>query len=480
MATVENALMVSNYADYLIASEETEPGIGWYYTDWLTALGSNTSIDTLDLGKKICDDFVSHCASECRGQQTTLSLVDLAELSHTVPEKLNTFADSVTALITNKEYKTVSNARNGSREFAASARIDQVDLADLCGRLNTSESTALVKTLREAVKYNRTNMTGAYGLSVYFPYKKVSNVDKAVSTYAAIGMDDSYSKAIRAFASVEASGQAVTGGATSAIPSLFGTSSGSSGGGDLVGSLLSSFLGGGGMDFLSGRTLSDSQLQDYLTANLLDSSKLFFQRYNDQWVLDLAPEQWALVHGVDLNLFYDNGAGYVDLGLDNLFEIDPATGLLIADTEGTWLAINGQPVAYYHETSDRISDSEWRITGRVPCLLNGSRADLLIVFDQDHESGYVAGARSVYEGEMAEAVAKNMTEIADGDEIIFLADLYDYNQNYTDSYHFGNPVKVSGALSVSDVVLPDKTKALATYRITDIYNQAYWTPVIGK
>ena len=70
--------------------------------------------------------------------------------------------------------------------------------------------------------------------------------------------------------------------------------------------------------------------------------------------------------------------------------------------------------------------------------------------------------------------------VQDGDTIEFLADLYDYQQNYTDSYHFGNPVKVSGALSVSDVVLPDKTKALATYRITDIYNQAYWTPVIGK
>ena len=38
---------------------------------------------------------------------------------------------------------------------------------------------------------------------MYFPYKKVSNVDKAVSTYAAIGMDDSYSEAIRAFASLE-------------------------------------------------------------------------------------------------------------------------------------------------------------------------------------------------------------------------------------------------------------------------------------
>ena len=58
MATVENALMLNEYADYMIASEETEPGYGWYYTDWLNALGSNPSIPTEELGQKIVDDFV--------------------------------------------------------------------------------------------------------------------------------------------------------------------------------------------------------------------------------------------------------------------------------------------------------------------------------------------------------------------------------------------------------------------------------------
>lgn len=33
MATYETVLMLSDYADYLIASEETEPGTGWYYTN---------------------------------------------------------------------------------------------------------------------------------------------------------------------------------------------------------------------------------------------------------------------------------------------------------------------------------------------------------------------------------------------------------------------------------------------------------------
>ena len=502
MGTVENAMMCSKYADYLIASEETEPGIGWYYTDWLTVWGSNTSMETLDIGKQICDDFVSKCATACRGQQTTLSLIDLAELEHTIPSKLKTFSQSVTSLISEKQYKTVSNARNGSREFGSSASVDMVDLTDLCNKLNTQESAALAKVIQSAVKYNRTgNISSAYGLSIYFPYKKMSNVDKAVSTYAAIGMDAEYAKAIRAFAQVEASGQAVSGGYSSPMPSLFdllgggsGSPSGSystgssSSSGDLMSELLSSFLGGGygrigltdnNSGFLSNRELADSAVTEFLADNMLDASALrFVSDGNGSYVLDMKPENWALVTSVDQNIFYDNGEGYVDLGLDNLFAFDEQ-GRMVADMDGTWLALNGQPVPYYRETAQYLDDGGWIITGRVPALLNGNRVDLLIVFDNQNENGYVAGARAVY-GDETDMVAKAITELQDGDSIIILADKYDYQQNYENSYHFGKPLTVSGEVQVSNVYLPDKTKALVTYRFTDIYNQNYWTPIIGK
>lgn len=476
MATVENALMASKYADYLIASEETEPGIGWYYTNWLTALGKNSSMDTLDIGQTIIDDFVSACNQQCRGQQTTLSIVDLAELERTVPASMTAFSNSITDMIANQEYRTVSNARNGCREFASSTRIDQVDLSDLCDQLGTKESKALAKTLRSAVKYNRiNNITKAYGLSVYFPYQRVSNVDKAVSTYEAIGMDSSYADAIRAFASVEASGQAVSGGSGNAIPSLFGSYGGDASSADMIGELLSAFLGGGGGGFLSGRNLSDEALQTYLTANYLDASQLKFVKEGDKYVLSLPESQWAMVTGADLNLFYHNGDGYVDMGLDNLFEFD-AQGRMIADTSGTWMAVNGQPVAYYHEDTWQDGD-QWRISGRVPALLNGNRVDLIIVFDQDHEKGYVAGARSVYLNGETETVAKAIDEIADGDTLVFLADLYDNDMHFRDSYQLGKAVTVKGELKLSDVYLPEPANAVITYRFTDLYQQTYWTKV---
>ena len=213
MATVETDLMVSSYADYIIASEETEPGVGWYYTNWLTKLSKDPSMDTVEIGKNIVDDFVDVCARNCQGQKTTLSVVDLAELSQTLGADFKAFAQSTSKLIEEKQYSVVSDARSSSREFAQSSRIDQIDLVHFAKNLNTPEGEALAQTLLSAVKYNRTssNMTNAYGVSVYFPYQKTSSVSKASSIYEQIGVDAEYADCIREFAGMQGAGQAAGG-----------------------------------------------------------------------------------------------------------------------------------------------------------------------------------------------------------------------------------------------------------------------------
>jgi len=110
MATLETAIVLEPYADYMIASEEVEPGIGWYYTGWITALSRNTSIKTIDLGKKLIDDYVKEVRAKTPSSQATLSLVDLAELKGTIPQAFTKFAKSIDTLVTRNEYKTVSNA----------------------------------------------------------------------------------------------------------------------------------------------------------------------------------------------------------------------------------------------------------------------------------------------------------------------------------------------------------------------------------
>ncbi len=488
MGTLETGLTLAPYADYLIASEETEPGIGWYYTDWLTALAGNTSISTPELGKRIVDDFVTTCDSRCRGQKTTLSVVDLAELEKTVPDKFRSFAESLSGMLQGNEYKTVSDARASTREFAVSSKVDQVDLVHLANNLGTPEAKALADTLLSAVKYNRTSssINNAYGLSIYFPYQKMSRVNSAVNAYDAMGMDSEYSRCIRQFASMEASGQAASGGMGSPLGVLGGGSSGGGAvSGDFISSMLGSFLGGGSSYGVSGlnssnsgflgKGLSQEEIGAYLTEHRFDASALEWKYDGSEYVLALSEEQWSLVHDLALNVYYDDGEGYIDLGLDNVFEFTEQ-GALIGAYDGTWLAIDQQPVAYYY--IDTVSDgSGYTITGRVPVLLNGSRADLIIVFDDAHPYGYIAGARSDYRDGETETVAKSMGELEAGDTIEFLADYYAYDGTYLDSYRIGDTHVYSGSEEISNVYI-NAEAASPVYLFTDIYAQSYWTPLI--
>ncbi len=488
MATVENGLMLDEFADYLIASEETEPGIGWYYTDWLNVLSQNTSMPTLEIGQKIVDTFVEQCNAKCRGQATTLSVVDLAELSNTIPPRFRTFSSSTSELIENNKYKQVSDARYQTREFAQATKIDQVDLTHFAYNVGTKEGEDLAKAILSAVKYNRTSssINNAYGLSIYFPLRRTSNVDSAVKTYEGIGLDEEYSRCIQSFAKMEVSGQAVSGGQSSPYPSLSGSGSSNMDPQAMI-QILSGLLGGDlsgltqsitGLDssnigFLTGRSISDERVSDYVTSHQLDVSHLIWTEENGKRVLKLSKEEWDSIHDLVLNMFYDDGEGYVNLGLDNVYEFDNNNNL-VGETDRSWVSIDDTPVAYYFESMTKNGD-DTIIRGYVPALLNGTRVNLNILFDNSHPDGYIDGAMVVYEDEETETVGKNLVSLEKGDTIQFICDYYSYSGEYVDSYELGDPIRYTDDLTISNTIIPDGD-VRCSYCLTDIYNQTYWTP----
>ena len=489
MATTETALALSDYADYMIASEETEPGTGWYYTNWLSDLSNNTATSTLNIGKRIVDDFIDESKRIAGGQSTTLSVVDLAELKATMPSGLSSFAKDTAAYIGNKEYSRVSNARTASREFAKSSNIDQVDLVSLVYNMNKDENDPTIKSVLGAVKYNRTssNMANSYGLSIYFPYKKLSKVDKMVNTYGDIGMDSEYTKMIQQFASIQASGQIAGGTQSTPAGTLTGNTIGSLSSGDLSG-MIESLLSGSisseslssiGLDlssigFLQNRAISDDVIKDYVISNRLDASKLQWDNTGSTPKIHLSKEEWRLVSTIEQKMLVDDGQGYIDMGLDNFLEFDE-NGDMLADSARAWMYIDGQPVSYYHVST--VKDGKVSTTiGRVPALLNGEKSNLIIIFDSEHPKGYLAGANTRYEQNETEAIAKNITEIKSGDVIDFLADYYNYNGEFVNDYKIGEQYTVSKTPEVYYTTVEEDN--LITYKFTDIYNNSYWTPTL--
>lgn len=504
MATLETALVCNNYADYLIASEETEPGTGWYYKNWLTELSGNTSISTVDLGQTIIDDYVSSCKSSSSGSKVTLSLTDLAELQGTIPERFRTFASSTNELIRSDDYKLVSDARAGVRQFSQQSKINQVDLADLATRIGTDESKALETALHGCVKYNQSTMSRCNGLSIYFPYESTSSVKSAVASYKDLGIDDEYSKCIKSFASLEYGGQIAA--SASQIPDI------SSAGGDLLGTLISSYTGGssspvevllGSFGSSSGSSIDTSTLADLLggfsnkqmpsdydwvdTALISDKSASIAEKCLDpshitasekkgRNILDLKDEEWALIQTVELNVFVKDGDGYIDMGLDNTFSWLDESYLLL-EYDGTWLTLNGNACAYYLVSDTQQADGTWTTVGRIPALLNGEFVNLNVVFDDANPNGTVTGAYPMYENESIGVQAKGNIEIKAGDKIELLCDYYDLDGNYSDSYTLGKEFTVpQSGLSLTNLKL-DAKQISATYRITDIYGNCFWIPV---
>ena len=492
MATVENGLMLSQYADYMIASEETEPGVGWYYTNWLTQLSKNTSMPTIKIGKMIADDFVAVCERQCRGQGTTLSVVDLAELQATIPNELKEFSVETNELIQNKEYKKVSSARSKTREFAQQTKIDQIDLVDFAKNMGTTESKSLAKALQGAVKYNKTGggISHAYGLSIYFPYKRANKVNQMVSTYQAIGMDEEYTRCIQEFASLEVSGQVSAGtpisgyGVSQNAPSgmlgsLLGTGGGyntsySVGGlEELLGGLYGGSSGGGStgsiLDLFMGRSMTAGDAAEYIMENHFDASSLVWQNGR----INLSAKDWSLTESLVKNVFVDNGSGFIDLGCDAEFETEG--NALVDNFDGTWLSVDGHIMAYYSLGTVEYDDESFVMYGYAPALLNGVRVDLLINFNNG-EDGYIAGAQYCYEDPESDTQAKNMIAIGKGDEIQFICDYYDYDGNYHNSYKLGNPFTLGSTCSI--VNIPIKKDCKVTYCFTDMYQKQYWTPAI--
>lgn len=506
MATLETALVSEQYADYLIASEATEPGTGWYYTNWLTRLSANTSMPTVDLAKVIVDDFVSASAQAAANSPATLSLIDLAELHGTVPAKLTAFSEATSAML-DDSFSAVSQARSSAKDFSASSRINQIDLIHFADNLNTESSNALSAALRGCVKYNRCgrSVTNANGVTIYFPYQSLSKVSEALTTYNRIGMNESYMRCIKSFASMAAGGQVASNSSADALGSLLG--------GDMTGSLLGSLLGSSASDYADYSSASSADAvgalleaflggdrsavtgdadsswieedrvrasTDYLAANRAGFDRLTLTEAGGNTVLALTEEQWAAVQTLEMNVFVDDGSGYIDLGFDPYAEYDEAGNLIMA-YDGNWLSVDGQIIAAYYLSEDRVDDA-YTLLYRAPALLNGQRVNLILAITGRTDSGVdeectLLGAQTDYQAS-SDAVMKGLTPVQEGDELQFLCDYYGYDGAFRDSYRLGDPVAATAEPVVGYAPLGSAVRWSMCYRLTDTYAARYWTPAI--
>ena len=240
--------------------------------------------------------------------------------------------------------------------------------------------------------------------------------------------------------------------------------------GDLVG-LLSAFSGRSmpaDLSWVDTKLIASSARK--MADDFLDPGRIAVSYKNGRPVLELTDEEWAKVQTVELNIFADDGEGYIDLGLDNVFEFDGDA--LVLEHDGTVLTLNGQLIAYYLVSDTLNPDGTWTSIGRIPALLNGELVNLQVVFDDEHPYGTVTGAYPFYEKGETETAPKGLIPIQYGDKLIFVCDYYGYDGSYQSSHLLNSGFTVTSPLILSNTYLTNK--CVPSYRITDLFGNHFW------
>jgi len=169
MGTIETAYELRNYANYMVASEESEPADGWPYNYFLSELYANPSMSAKTLALTMAKDYITYYREQGveEGEVVTQAAYDLSILRNPSAENvLKSFAND--ALRNPNPFKT---ARNDVREFTQ-YQVDLIALASKAAAAGAgSAASQMTSLLSKLVIYSGVYGygNGANGITIHYP-----------------------------------------------------------------------------------------------------------------------------------------------------------------------------------------------------------------------------------------------------------------------------------------------------------------------
>ena len=356
MGTAETAFVAEKHADYMVASQRVEPGNGWEYTTWLTALSGNTSISTTDLGKIIVDGFVEHNAEGYYGSELTLSVLDLTHIPGLFGTMGDFFADVKPAMVSDGMFVSTSKMLGENR--AMQKDHDLVDISVLAENMPGHEG--LIKQLDDCVVYNGSTIDGYNGLCMYIPYRNLYQVEEALTLYEQVGIGEQYQDFVGSFANLLLGGQMRNSDGTVGLDDPTDDLS-------LAYLARSSWADESAWDSMSGffdstRFNGDALAIETVTARYDDDAIGSFESY----AVPMTPEQWDLITDIRSCKTIEvpeagEYGGYFELGYDIEWVRDDDGNLLVFSVAAC-NALDGHIAPYYTEAYQTFGaevEDEW-------------------------------------------------------------------------------------------------------------------------
>lgn len=186
MQMVEVDYEIKDHATYIVGSEETEPGDGYTYNDFLNPVIKKPTMQGAELAKIAVDAYSNHYQKQNGGY--TQSYVKSSAMPQLL-KSLNEFAYAVTQA---NDIAAAKYARDNAIKFAYAENKDLYDFVSLLvSRSSNSDvkakGQALMSQINKTVGHNRTKdepgsywsaankLTRAKGIAIYIPSKPVNS-----------------------------------------------------------------------------------------------------------------------------------------------------------------------------------------------------------------------------------------------------------------------------------------------------------------
>lgn len=394
MATIDTAYTFSDIANYMVASEEYEPGCGWDYKGWVSALARDTSMDGAELGKYICDTYIKGCQKYRMDGEATLSVTDLRKVGKLQQAYNKLGAEALVNQTENASFfadfcRNAERAESYGGNSAKTGYSNMVDLGDLVrqNQYNFPKSgNSVLTALDDCIVYkvNGKYRQEASGLSCYFSFNKD---EKDLRLYDTICASDAFSSFYNYCMLDEMTDQMEA--------------------------------------YIETLNLSLEDLQQVETFETIEleeveasvSDNIPVEITEDGYaMIQLSQETMDAIQGVYFMLAYvDEENDYIMwLGSDNNIDMDWDNGIFMDNFTGYWGCLEGHicymEIAYEGENYNLYY---------VPILLNGEEYQLHVVYDYLIEEYYVLGARKGLDDNNGMA-DRNLVQLERGDVITTL------------------------------------------------------------
>ena len=197
MSMTEVAYQMRAVANYIVGSEETEPGDGWPYDRILKTLAANPSMTPEAVSKLIVTQYIASYTASDNVTQSAVRLAHLKALTCAV----SGLGKSLSNALTNPSlYGAIMAVRARVQEYSRPYD-DYCDLLDLCGLLENTLTDGQVRKACSAVKTAATGtivvsgckgaaVSKSHGLSIYFPKRTLSPLYKTLDFTKASAWDE--------------------------------------------------------------------------------------------------------------------------------------------------------------------------------------------------------------------------------------------------------------------------------------------------